>query len=47
MATGSILGGAPEPGKPRGRDADALGPSDSSDSGSDVRHADSRRRPAP
>jgi hypothetical protein len=36
MATGSILGGAPEPGKPRGRDADALGPSDSSDSGSDV-----------
>jgi hypothetical protein len=36
MATSSILGGQPAPRKARGRDADALGPSDSSDSGSDV-----------
>jgi hypothetical protein len=37
MATSSILGGAPAPMKPKGKNADALGPSDSSDSGSDVR----------
>jgi hypothetical protein len=37
MATSSILGGAPAPVKSKGKDADALGPSDSSDTGSDVR----------
>ena len=37
MATSSILGGDPAPMKPKGKDADSLGPSDSSDSGSDVR----------
>ena len=36
MATSSILGGESAPRKARGRDTDALGPSDSSDSGSDV-----------
>jgi hypothetical protein len=36
MATSSILGGAHAPARPRGTDVDALGPSDSSDSGSDV-----------
>ena len=36
MATSSILGGAPAPVKSKGKDAEALGPSDSSDSGSDV-----------
>jgi len=36
MATSSILGGARAPARPRGTDVDALGPSDSSDSGSDV-----------
>lgn len=36
MATSSILGGAPAPMKSKGKNADALGPSDSSDSGSDV-----------
>ena len=36
MATSSILGGAQAPSRPRGTDVDALGPSDSSDSGSDV-----------
>ena len=36
MATSSILGGQSAPRKAAGRDADALGPSDSSDSGSDV-----------
>src|SRR5436305_14073562 len=38
MATNSILGGGgqPAPRRARGRDVDALGPSDSSDSGSDV-----------
>ena len=36
MATSSILGGQPAPRKAPGRDTDALGPSDSSDSGSDV-----------
>jgi hypothetical protein len=37
MAQSSILGGQPAPVNPAGRDTDALGPSDSSDSGSDVR----------
>src|SRR5690349_21541631 len=36
MATSSILGGETAPQTPSGRDTDALGPSDSSDSGSDV-----------
>lgn len=36
MAESSILGGARAPSQARGRDADALGPSDSSDSGSDI-----------
>lgn len=36
MATSSILGGAPAPAQPSGKDIDALGPSDSTDSGSDV-----------
>jgi len=36
MATSSILGGERAPTTPSGRDTDALGPSDSSDSGSDV-----------
>ena len=36
MANSSILGGEHAPRKPRGTDVDALGPSDSSDSGSDV-----------
>jgi hypothetical protein len=36
MATSSILGGEHAPSRPRGTDVDALGPSDSSDSGSDV-----------
>jgi hypothetical protein len=36
MATSSILGGARAPTQSTGRDTDALGPSDSSDSGSDV-----------
>ncbi|WP_399677326.1 hypothetical protein [Xenophilus sp.] len=36
MANSSILGGAPAPAEPTGKDVDALGPSDSSDSGSDV-----------
>lgn len=36
MATSSILGGAPAPMKPEGKNAESLGPSDSSDSGSDV-----------
>ena len=36
MATSSILGGDRVPLTPAGRDTDALGPSDSSDSGSDV-----------
>ncbi len=43
MATSSILGGQPAPRKAKGRDTDALGPSDSSDSGSDVQ--DERRMP--
>ncbi|RZL92692.1 MAG: hypothetical protein EOP82_09555 [Variovorax sp.] len=36
MATSSILGGERAPARPRGTDVDALGPSDTSDSGSDV-----------
>ncbi len=36
MATSSILGGTRAPTQSSGRDTDALGPSDSSDSGSDV-----------
>jgi len=36
MATSNILGGERAPLTPAGRDIDALGPSDSSDSGSDV-----------
>lgn len=36
MANSSILGGEHPPSRPRGTDVDALGPSDSSDSGSDV-----------
>lgn len=46
MAYSSILGGDPAPTHPSGRDADLLGPSDNSDSGSDAvgtheAHADS------
>ncbi len=36
MATSSILGGNAAPQRPRGTGSDLLGPSDSSDSGSDV-----------
>jgi hypothetical protein len=36
MAKSSILGGEHAPSRPRGTDMDSLGPSDSSDSGSDV-----------
>ena len=36
MATSSILGGERPPSTPSGTDTEALGPSDSSDSGSDV-----------
>ena len=36
MSNSSLLGGAPAPTWAEGRDVDALGPSDSSDSGSDV-----------
>jgi len=36
MATSSILGGDRPPTQSSGRDTDALGPSDSSDSGSDI-----------
>ena len=36
MATSSILGGERPPSQSSGRDTDALGPSDSSDSGSDI-----------
>ncbi|HSV83317.1 MAG TPA: hypothetical protein VLK85_29305 [Ramlibacter sp.] len=46
MAYSSILGADPAPTNPSGRDADLLGPSDNSDSGSDTvgtgeAHADS------
>ena len=37
MAQSSITGGTPAPAQPAGKDVDALGPSDSSDTGSDVR----------
>ena len=36
MAQSSILGGIRAPSQAKGRDADALGPSDTSDSGSDI-----------
>src|SRR5690349_957588 len=39
MSTSSILGGDRAASRPAGRDADALGPSDTSDSGSDVQGA--------
>ena len=39
MATSSILGGERAAEQSSGRDTDALGPSDISDSGSDARHA--------
>lgn len=42
MATSSILGGARPPEEPKGTDIDSLGPSDTSDSGSDVRIARER-----
>jgi len=42
MATSSILGGERPPMEPAGTDVDSLGPSDSSDSGSDVRTAHER-----
>jgi hypothetical protein len=38
MATSSILGGDRAATRPEGRDTDLLGPSDSSDSGSDVQN---------
>ncbi|VTU27057.1 hypothetical protein H6CHR_02720 [Variovorax sp. PBL-H6] len=43
MATSSILGGEHAPAEPRGTDVDSLGPSDTSDSGSDVQTDGSRR----
>ena len=36
MSNSSILGATPAPARAKGKDVDALGPSDSSDSGSDV-----------
>ena len=36
MAYSSILGGEPAPEEPKGREAELLGPSDNSDSGSDT-----------
>jgi hypothetical protein len=42
MATSSILGGEHAPSEPRGTDVDSLGPSDTSDSGSDVQTDRSR-----
>ena len=42
MATSSILGGEHAPPEPRGTDVDSLGPSDTSDSGSDVQTDRSR-----
>ena len=44
MGTSSITGGQRAPMEPRGRDAGALGPSDSSDSGSDVHGFGADRR---
>ena len=46
MATSSILGGEHAPPEPRGTDVDSLGPSDTSDSGSDVQ-TDRRRSAVP
>ena len=43
MATSSSQGGEQVPALPNGKDVDTLGPSDSSDTGSDVRHE--RRMP--
>ena len=43
MATSSIRGGERTPAQPSGTEADRLGPSDSTDSGSDVQHQ--RRMP--
>jgi len=43
MTTSSIQGGERTPARPQGTDVDALGPSDSTDSGSDVQHQ--RRMP--
>ncbi|VWX62849.1 conserved hypothetical protein [Burkholderiales bacterium 8X] len=45
MATSSILGGDHVPVTPRGNDIDALGPSDTSDSGSDVQSDAGRAQP--
>lgn len=45
MARSSITGGTPAPAQPAGKDVDALGPSDSSDTGSDVQT--DRNRAAP
>lgn len=42
MATSSILGGVAPAVEPKGRDAESLGPSDSSDSGSDAAGAGDR-----
>ena len=39
MSTSSLLGAERAPQQARGRDADALGPSDTSDSGSDIQGA--------
>lgn len=46
MAESTIAGGTPAPSRPAGKDVDALGPSDSSDSGSDVQ-ADRNRAVLP
>jgi hypothetical protein len=46
MASSSILGGEHAPPEPRGTDVDSLGPSDTSDSGSDVQ-TDRRRSAVP
>ncbi|SFP38274.1 hypothetical protein [Variovorax sp. 770b2] len=42
MANSSILGGERPPVQPKGKDTGALGPSDSSDSGSDVQAGEPR-----
>jgi len=42
MATSSILGGDHPPIEPKGTDVDSLGPSDSSDSGSDAAGTEDR-----
>ena len=46
MATSSILGGERPPIEPKGTDEDSLGPSDSSDSGSDAAGTGSSRASA-